>query len=220
MLPNMPIRYYLRKPKNAILALDARTVPSYQTGMSYLAKARRNKGLSQAALAEQAGTSQPQIQRLEKGDREMTREWAERLAPILGLDPVTLLFGPRTARLVGFVGAGAEAHFYEAGDGLMEEVERPPGASDQTVALEIKGDSMYGVADHGWLVYYDEEPRAPDATMTGRLCVVGLDDGRVLIKRLVAGKLADRYDLESTNAPTMRDQVVRWASPVSWIRPR
>lgn len=53
--------------------------------------------MSQEALAKLASTSQAQIDRLEKGQRKLTKEWAMRLAPHLGIDPSDLLF-PGKAR--------------------------------------------------------------------------------------------------------------------------
>jgi SOS-response transcriptional repressor LexA len=52
----------------------------------------RGKPLSMAALARLAGTSPQQIERLEKSDRKFTREWAERLAPHLGVTAKELMF--------------------------------------------------------------------------------------------------------------------------------
>lgn len=54
---------------------------------------REKLKISQAELADAVGTSQPQIKRLEGGDRKLTKEWAERLSPHLGVAPETLLFG-------------------------------------------------------------------------------------------------------------------------------
>lgn len=59
--------------------------------MSKLKGARMAAGLSQEKLAEMAGTSQPQILKLEKGERKMTLDWAVRLAPHLGVHPSELL---------------------------------------------------------------------------------------------------------------------------------
>lgn len=79
--------------QNTKLALDAPFWSWYQTGMNQLRKFRLAKGLSQAKLAELVGTSQPQIKRLETGDRKLTREWAELIAPHLGTDAQSLIFG-------------------------------------------------------------------------------------------------------------------------------
>lgn len=54
---------------------------------------REKLKMSQAGLADAVGTSQPQIKRLEGGDRKLTKEWAERLSPHLGVAPEALLFG-------------------------------------------------------------------------------------------------------------------------------
>ena len=61
--------------------------------MSIIKHLRETRGLTQARLAELAGTSQPQIRRLEAGERQLTKEWAERLAPHLGLSASDLMFG-------------------------------------------------------------------------------------------------------------------------------
>lgn len=61
--------------------------------MSVLQAYRKANKLTQQELAERVGTSQPQIRRLENGERKLTREWAEKLAPHLGITPAQLLFG-------------------------------------------------------------------------------------------------------------------------------
>lgn len=78
--------------KNTNLALDEISGQCYQFGMSILKKYRKERNLTQAALAELAGTSQPQIRRLENGERQLSSEWAKRLAPHLGVSAVQLMF--------------------------------------------------------------------------------------------------------------------------------
>lgn len=43
-------------------------------------------GISGPRLADLAGTSKQQVHKLRHGNRKMTREWAERIAPHLGVD--------------------------------------------------------------------------------------------------------------------------------------
>ncbi|WP_150524001.1 helix-turn-helix domain-containing protein [Roseibium sediminis] len=78
--------------KNTILDLDIDLRAYYQCGMSILKEKRLAKGLTQAGLADLIGTSQPQIRRLETGERQLTPDWAKRLAPHLGIEPAHLLF--------------------------------------------------------------------------------------------------------------------------------
>lgn len=59
--------------------------------MSTLRALRQAAGLSQERLAELAGTSQPQINKLETGQRKMTVDWAVKLARPLGVEPTSLL---------------------------------------------------------------------------------------------------------------------------------
>lgn len=52
---------------------------------------REAKGWSAERLAEEAGTSQQQIDRLEKGQRRMTTEWIHRISLALGCDGSDLI---------------------------------------------------------------------------------------------------------------------------------
>ncbi|MCR9139398.1 MAG: helix-turn-helix domain-containing protein [Alphaproteobacteria bacterium] len=61
--------------------------------MSMIRTLREAKELTQAQLAELAGTSQPQVRRLEAGERRLSKEWAQRLAPHLGVEAAQLMFG-------------------------------------------------------------------------------------------------------------------------------
>lgn len=78
--------------RNTKTALDRFTAVRYGFGMTRLKELRLKLGLSQERLAEMVGTSQPQIKRLESGERSMSRRWAERLAPVLGVQPAELVF--------------------------------------------------------------------------------------------------------------------------------
>lgn len=61
--------------------------------MNTIKSLREAKGLTQTRLAELAQTSQPQIRRLEAGERQLTKDWAVRLAPHLDISPSELMFG-------------------------------------------------------------------------------------------------------------------------------
>lgn len=115
--------------------------------------------LTQAQLAEMAGTSQPQIKRLESGERELTRSWAERLAPHLKTTALQIMFPdvlspPSTARrvpLLSTISAGVMMR-----DDLVDEAKRiltltdlPPG---DWFALEVDGDSMDRISPPGSVI--------------------------------------------------------------------
>lgn len=130
------------------------------------------------------------------------------------------LFGEsrRTVPLVGNVGAGAEAHFYDVGQDPFDEVEAPSTATVDTVAVRIRGQSMGAWYDN-WLVYYDEVRNPVTADLLGEVCVVGLADGRVLIKQLQASRNEGYFHLISLTEPPITDAVVEWAAKVKEMRP-
>lgn len=55
--------------------------------------------MSAAELAELAGTSQPQITRLENGERRLTEDWLRRLAKALDVEPADIIAAVTIAEL-------------------------------------------------------------------------------------------------------------------------
>lgn len=194
--------------------------------MSILQKLREDRGLSQSQLAELVGTSQPQINRLEKSKRTLSKIWAERLSPHLGISAEKLLFPVQQAgediEIVGMVGADTEGHrIYGAGQGGIGWVERIPGATKYTVAAIIRGTSMMPYASDGSIVFYDDRRDPPTDDMLGEVVIAGLSDDRVLLKRILRGspKRPGCFDLESFNGDRMPDQEVEWAAFVTAVIP-
>jgi hypothetical protein len=126
----------------------------------------------------------------------------------------------RTVPLVGYVGAGAEAHFYALSDGELDRVPAPDGATADTVAVEVRGESLGALFQH-WIVYYDEirSPVTPD--MHGKLCVIGLANDKVLVKQIKPSKgAAGFYDLLSNTEDPMKAVAIMWAAKVKSMVPR
>lgn len=209
----------LSQPDNTKLVLDWGKAHLYHFGMGILTSYRKRAGLSQSKLAELAGTSQPQIQRLERGTRGLSKKWATKIAPHVRAIPEELMFGDQTVAIVGIVSAG-EAHFgSETGDQNLGRARMPRGGTEVTVAVEVRGDSLGGAFD-GWLIYYDERREPPTEDMLGTLCVVGMVSGQVLVKTLMRGRVAGHYDLFSgVGGMPMTDQLVAWAARVTAIMP-
>ncbi|WP_406567486.1 helix-turn-helix transcriptional regulator [Azospirillum canadense] len=76
-------------------SLPARTQCGYITyTMEYpnrLAELRKRAGVSQGRLADALNSGRSTIVKLEKGERELSLDWMERIAPILGCAPWDLL---------------------------------------------------------------------------------------------------------------------------------
>jgi transcriptional regulator with XRE-family HTH domain len=185
-----------------------------------LKRARKARGLTLDRLAEALDTSKGYLSDMESGKRPMPPgPMLERLAYALQIPAAELLREDATVPVVGYVAAGAEAHLYETGDGNLGQVEAPPGARPSTVAVEIRGESL-GMLFDGWLAFYDEtrDPVTPD--LIGQLCVVGLPDGRVMIKRLLPTPNPDRFHLMANGEGSLLDQQVSWAARVLTMRPK
>ena len=192
-----------------------------------IAAARRQAGWSQQRLASAVGAAQTTVSSWERGRTEPGRDDVRRIAEALDIPIARLeldsaergLARPDSAPLVGFVAAGSRAHFFADGQGPFDEVAAPDGSTDRSVAVEIRGDSL-GSFFNEWLVYYDDvrAPVTPD--LIGRLCVVGLPDGRVLIKKIKASSTPGLYHLLSQAEEPILDVEVVWAARVRSMTPR
>lgn len=191
--------------------------------MNRIRELREALSLSQNDLAKLAGTSQPQIQRLEADERKLSVEWAKRLAPHLKTTAVQILFpdSPSTnirLPIVGSVGASTGGEVMQETDhGPFGEIAAPLGATGREVAVEVSGHSMGMYAPNGSLILYENRFDPPQDHMLGQVCVVGLPDGRVLVKRLLRGSRPGLFDLESVVGDVLRDETVEWAAEVAMV---
>lgn len=188
---------------------------------------RAARGLNQTELAELLGTTQSTVTRWEKGSMPQG-EMLQRLADFAGTTVERLLdveeLGAKSDDIpvVGFVGAGAAVFPYDDhahGNGL-DYITRPPFIEGRAVAVEVRGDSLLPIAENGWRLIYTGEQTVIEDEVLNRICVVQLEDGRILVKRLVRGSMPQRYHLVSTNAPMIEDAKIVWAARVKAIIPR
>lgn len=188
---------------------------------------RKHTGLTLEAVAGELGMSPQNLGKIERGLVDLLPEHIEPLAEIFGTAPPSLMMDPDEApandatdlvAVVGFVGAGAVAVLHPEGQGPFDHVEPPADRTASTVALEIQGVSLGPILDRA-LVFYDDvrSPVTPD--LHGRLCVVGLKDGRVLIKMLKPATDGRFHLLSNSADPPMLDEEVEWAARVKDIRP-
>lgn len=176
-------------------------------------------GRNQTELARELGVTQPTISRWLVGAEPKTNQLNRiiRYARNKGIVNGTDLDSQSTVPVVGFAGAGGEID-YSAGQGPFGEAIMPPGGSSATVAVLVRGDSMAPLLYDGWTVYYDNRQEPPTPALYGKLCVVGLVDGRVLVRRLYPGRKPSCYDLHPANAPVMLDQAVEWAAKITFLK--
>jgi hypothetical protein len=175
------------------------------------------------------------------GGRDYGPDEAKRYARRLGVTPEWLLTGlrhaqmqaeidipfppeqfeePRTPKypVVGYIGAGSEAHYYDVSPGYLDEIERPNRYTDASVVCQIR-DHGLGSFFNRWLVVLDEIRDAVTPDLLGYVCVVGLADGVVVLRQLQPGRTEGRYDLISEFGATFRDVSVEWAAKVMTMVP-
>lgn len=197
-----------------------------------LQQARKAKFATAEAAAEAMGINPQTYHGHENGNRGLSRA-AGRYAAFfrVSLDwlvnnkgPMKPVRAPRTGddpdtvQLVGYVGAGAETHYFGQ-DSPLDDVPAIPGMSDDTVAVEIRGESLGTFFDR-WLVYYDRVERPVSADQVNRLCVVGLSDGRILIKKIQRSRAKGLFHLLSQTEPPILDVEIEWAARVKAMVPR
>lgn len=182
---------------------------------------REGRSWSQEQAAQALGTTRNQYAKLEAGSRRLSDVWIGRAAAAFGVDAGDVVTDRRElVPVAGYVGAGSEAHFYGDTQGPLDEVPAPDNATPQTVAVEVRGDSLGALFD-GWLAFYDDVRSPFTDDLLGRLCVVGLEDGRVLVKVVTRSRTTSGlFDLQGQFGAPVQDVVVRWAAPVKSIMPR
>lgn len=176
----------------------------------------KKSGKSKTGLARALGVGNSTISDMLATDRKprqiKAKEWPK-IREYLELEPMV--------KVVGWAGAGSEAHFYgEAADDPQEYVTAPSRASPETVAVEIRGDSL-GPGFNGWLAFYDDRRDPITEDLYGRLCIVGLKDGRVLIKIPRPAKHKGYFHLHSSaTTDVIPDVQIVWAARVRMVEGR
>ncbi|MBV8650701.1 MAG: helix-turn-helix transcriptional regulator [Alphaproteobacteria bacterium] len=167
---------------------------------------RERAGLSMQALADRAGTSAPQINKLEKGERKLTVDWMVRLGRALGVDAKDLMasdavgrpppslpsslnaisveFGPPDLPILGRAQGGPNGVLIIPTEQRpVDWTYRPPqlrGVSE-AFAIFAYDDSMHPMYKHGQTLWV--HPHLPVKPGDGVLIIKRSDEA--LIKELV-----------------------------------
>lgn len=180
---------------------------------------RTRSGMTFQQAADRMMISRSFYVKLERGERRLTEDYIVRAARAFNVDETDIIAEKKMTRIIGRVGAGAEAHFYADAHEDYEEVPLPPNGNDDTVGLEINGDSV-GPFFHQWLVFYDDVRSPVTADLMGQLCVVETLEGKVLVKKLMRGSGPGRYHLLSQTESPIEDAELVWAAKVTAMTPR
>lgn len=170
---------------------------------------------------------------VQNGERRgVTTETLAALAPVLGTSAAWLLEGvgatASVLRVVGRVGAGAEIlpEFEQIPPDGLYEIELSLPLPPESIAFTVEGDSMWPRYNAGDVVICEEKEHDPLA-ITGQEAAVRTGDGKRYLKTIRRGAATGTFDLESHNAPPIRNVTIEWAAPIvmilpgaQWSRPR
>lgn len=188
-------------------------------------------GLSASAASKAAGLSADAIRNLQRaakagGRQGVSTRTINALAPVLHANVNWLLNGDGddghtsdSVPVVGYVSAGAELALYDQGQGPFDYVAPPRDSKPTTVAAAVRGSSLGPLLDEA-IIFYDDvrSPVTPD--LHGKMCVVGLEDGRVVVKQLMPGDSGRFHLISNSSEPPLFNETVAWAAKVTDIRPR
>lgn len=216
----------LRSLQWSFLRPVQKSLPMRELLRRWVASGLLKKGKSKGALADVLGVHQAQVTRILNGRRLIKAAEIPLIAAYLD-EPrpdIDLAFelderpASRMVPIIGYVGAFSQTHIYAVSAGQLDEIEAPEDATDRTVAVEIKGNSLGELFDR-WVVFYDDvrDPVTPD--LVGKLCVVGLVDERILIKKLRRAQNG-LFDLLSNTEAPIKSVAVKWAARVKNMVPR
>lgn len=192
-----------------------------------IARARQHADMTQTSLGRAVGITRSGVSQWEGGQTEPTPENLRIIAMQTGANYEWLATGRGTEEpdfdrtgipVKGYVGAGAQAHFLPLQEGELDRTEPIRDATPQTVAFEIRGDSLGELFDR-WLVFFDDVRRPVTPDLVGKLCVVGLADGRTLVKK-IRRATNGLFDLLSNTQDPIRNVEIEWAARVKIMSPR
>jgi repressor LexA len=195
---------------------------------------RKKAGLTVQQLADKAGVSRVHLSNLKSGAKGLSLDVLKRIADALNCSPADLITENNNLKIpvIADIGAGAKIYPYDdiplIPNGLREPdnaymncdtVDAPPGTSGyNVVALRVKGDSMLPFMPEGTIVYYERQAISC-ADNLNKLSIVALEDGSVMLKTLRKGYKYGHFNLESFNAPTIEDAMLKWCAKVTFIKP-
>lgn len=189
---------------------------------------RQHRRLTLEQVGEALGMTGQNYGKIERGGVELRELYVSQLAELFGIDAADLMREPsddpqhptsETVPVVGYVSAGAALALFDEGQGPFDYVAPPIDAKPTTVAARVEGTSLGPLFDQA-IIFYDSVQNEVTPDLHGRLCVAGLDDGRVVVKQIMPGEAGRYHLLSNSSEPPIFNAVVKWAARVTDVRPR
>src|ERR1700722_11838838 len=145
-----------------------------------------------------------------------------RLIKASELQPIIEYLELNAVPIMGRVGAGATIepeHEQMPPEGLGE-VELPFPIAEETIALEVAGDSMLPKYENGDIIVVYREQRHPISSFYGEEAAVRLKSGERYLKTIERGKSATMVNLTSFNAKPITGVKLEWIGEICVTLPR
>ncbi|NND50431.1 MAG: helix-turn-helix transcriptional regulator [Rhizobiales bacterium] len=176
---------------------------------------RKRRGLTLKELAARIGTTPQTVQRLETANMTVSTDWLDRISTALGVRPVDLL-EDREEHTMPLLGNIARHGRIVADRSGTSEFELDLPATSAVAANMSTAIGPYAV---GSVLIGDRQYGSNMANAIGRDCLVGLEDGSHLLRRLVAGFDPESYTLVplSQGEDVIYDARLVWAAPIVMV---
>jgi len=180
---------------------------------------RDSRGLTREQLAEKLGTTATTIYRLEKGIRELSPRWMDKISKALNIPAWHLIQDPDliegkseiiSTPVIGEVQAGVWHEADILGDtiGELENVYPPAKYAENAYALRVSGESMNLVFPHGTYLICVPWQQAPPVTTGTHVIVKRAYDGGFIEMTVKEYRYNGRHELW----PRSTDD--RWQDPI------
>lgn len=146
---------------------------------------RKLRGLTLKELADKIGTTPQTVQRLETANMTVSTDWLEKIAAALNVEPADLI-ARSPGREIPVLGKVARHGRLHASDGSQPRTLHLHVPADDPVAAQL--DERVGVFEAGTILIANRLRVADHANAHSSDCLVGLEDGPVLFRRVIRGE--------------------------------
>lgn len=180
----------------------------------------KERGVAVTRLSEDAGLDRSTLQKVLNGGNISVVKFLN-VCRALGVRPGEILEGEErfspSVPIVGFVSAGEG---WTPIEGIHTEVVDTEIATPDTIAVEVRGDSMSPVYRNGDTLICHRVFGPYVDNLIGRDCVVQTADGRHYVKILKRSSKPNRVTLKSYDplVDDIEDVAISWAAPVLWVK--
>ena len=174
-------------------------------------KLRKTRGWTLQQLADLIGTTPQTVQRLETANMTVSMDWLEKFAHAFNVSPVDLMeeASGRDIECIGEIGQNASLESSLAGFSEQTYLSFDIPAQNP-IAVRITQPA--GIYQSGTVLVADRLARAQWQSASGWDCLVAVEKGPTLLRRLIDGR-ADRYTL----VPLTAGMTILYNQKLDWV---